>query len=86
MDPDDATSQLLNPTGPWVLEQSLQVPDCSSKITFTTKHSKTNMTVAHWLKVVFRVERGTDDGERDSKGKKKQVRALQLCLLLIKPR
>lgn len=73
MDPDDATSQLLNPSGPWVLEQQLQVPDCSSKVTFTTKHAKTNMTVAHWLKVVFRVERGTDSDERDSKGKKKQV-------------
>ncbi|KAL7413078.1 hypothetical protein BDY24DRAFT_72785 [Mrakia frigida] len=74
MDADDATSQLLSPTGPWVLDQLLQVPDCSSKISFTTKHAKTNMTVAHWLKVVFRVERGGDDDPLDAKGKKKQCR------------
>ncbi|CDZ97111.1 Thioredoxin binding protein TBP-2/VDUP1 [Phaffia rhodozyma] len=70
-DEDDALSSLLNPTGPWLMDQMLQVPDTHSKLHFTTKHAQTNMTVAHCLKVVFRVERG-DDKAIDSKGKRKQ--------------
>lgn len=70
-DEDDAATALLNPTGPWTLEHQVHVPDCSSNIHFTTKHSKTNMTVSHWLKVVFRVERG-GPSELDAKGKPKQ--------------
>ena len=69
---DDAISQLLNPFGPWYLETMLQVPDCTSRIKFSTKHESTNMTIAHWLKIVIRVQRGDDDA-LDSKGKRKQV-------------
>lgn len=70
-DTDDAAASLLNPTGPWYLESALQVPDCSSRIRFSSKHAKTNMTISHWLKVVMRVERG-DDTALDSKGRRKQ--------------
>jgi hypothetical protein len=72
---DDAVSQLLNPFGPWYLETMLQVPDCPSRIKFSTKHETTNMTIAHWLKIVIRVQRG-DDEALDTKGKRKQVSAL----------
>ncbi len=71
-DEDDAMASLLNPHGPWFLESTLQVPDCQSHIRFSTKHAQTNMSIAHWLKVVIRVERG-DDKAVDSKGRRKQV-------------
>lgn len=70
-DVDDATSSLLNATGPWHFDADLHVPDCNSRIHFTTKHAKTNMTVGHCLKIIFRVERG-DDTLLDAKGKRKQ--------------
>jgi hypothetical protein len=70
-DIDDAAAALLNPIGPWHFDTSLQVPDCNSRIHFTTKHAKTNMTVGHCLKIIFRVERG-DDTLLDAKGKRKQ--------------
>ncbi|WVW86802.1 hypothetical protein I302_108857 [Kwoniella bestiolae CBS 10118] len=71
-DPNDSMyAQLMEPTGPWHLEKELHVPDCASKIKFTTKHEQTNITVGHWLKVTIRVERG-DDVALDSKGRRKQ--------------
>ncbi|KAJ9119687.1 hypothetical protein QFC22_003397 [Naganishia vaughanmartiniae] len=68
---DDAVASLLNPVGPWYLDTTLQVPDCSSRIRFTTKHAKTNMAISHWLKLIIRVERG-DDVAVDAKGRRKQ--------------
>ncbi|KAJ9097265.1 hypothetical protein QFC21_004934 [Naganishia friedmannii] len=68
---DDAVASLLNPVGPWYLDTTLQVPDCSSRIRFTTKHAKTNMSISHWLKLIIRVERG-DDVAVDAKGRRKQ--------------
>lgn len=70
--PDDAAASLLNPVGPWHMETNLQVPDCVSRIRFSTKHAPTQVTVSHWLKVVMRMERG-DLVAVDAKGKKKQV-------------
>lgn len=71
VDEDDAAATLLNPMGPWLLEKDLHVPDCVSKIKFSTKHQQTNISVGHWLKVVLRVERG-DDVAVDAKGRRKQ--------------
>jgi hypothetical protein len=68
---DDVYASLLDPMGPWHLEKDLVVPDCASRIKFTTKHESTNMSVQHWLKVTIRVERG-DDQALDSKGRRKQ--------------
>ncbi|WRT69571.1 uncharacterized protein IL334_006559 [Kwoniella shivajii] len=71
-DPNDSMyAQLMEPTGPWHLEKDLHIPDCTSKIKFTTKHDQTNITVGHWLKVTIRVERG-DDEAMDTKGRRKQ--------------
>jgi len=68
---DNMYATLLDPMGPWHLEKDLKVPDCASTIKFTTKHDKTNITIAHWLKVTIRVERG-DDEAVDTRGKRKQ--------------
>jgi hypothetical protein len=70
-DEDSVYASLLDPLGPWHLEKTLQVPDCSSTIKFTSKHEKTNIAIGHYLKVTIRVERG-DDVAVDSKGKRKQ--------------
>lgn len=68
---DNVYASLLDPIGPWHLEKELHIPDCSSRIKFTTKHESTNISVGHWLKVTIRVERG-DDNAVDSKGRRKQ--------------
>ncbi|WOO77581.1 Arrestin-related trafficking adapter 3 [Vanrija pseudolonga] len=68
---DDCYASLLDPMGPWHLEKDLQLPDCITRIKFTTKHDQTNISVGHWLKVTIRVERG-DDLHVDSKGRRKQ--------------
>lgn len=68
---DDVYASLLDPMGPWHLEKDLFVPDCHSRIKFSTKHEETNISVQHWLKVTIRVERG-DDAAMDSKGRRKQ--------------
>ncbi|GAA6025449.1 hypothetical protein JCM11491_000363, partial [Sporobolomyces phaffii] len=67
---DDTTPSLLDPNGPWHLEHALQLPDCSSKINFSTGHDRANMAISHVLKVMIRVERG-DDEFLDAKGKRK---------------
>ena len=68
---DGMYAALLDPLGPWHLEKTLPLPDCSSMMRFTTRHENTNISVAHWLKVVLRVERG-DDVMMDGKGRRKQ--------------
>ncbi|GAA5859063.1 hypothetical protein JCM8547_003988 [Rhodosporidiobolus lusitaniae] len=67
---DDTTPSLLDPLSPWQLDGYLQLPDCSTKISFSTHHDKANIAVAHNLKIMLRVERG-DDEYLDSKGKRK---------------
>lgn len=48
----------------------LQLPDCSNKLNVTTNHDKANISIAHTLKIMMRVERG-DDEYLDSKGNRK---------------
>ncbi|BGP13827.1 hypothetical protein JCM10213v2_001765 [Rhodosporidiobolus nylandii] len=67
---DDATPSLLDPISPWHLEGYLQLPDCSTKLSFSTHHDQSNIAIAHNLKIMLRVERG-DDEFLDSKGKRK---------------
>ncbi|GAA5969490.1 hypothetical protein JCM11641_008132 [Rhodosporidiobolus odoratus] len=67
---DDATPSLLDPVSPWHLDGYLQLPDCATKINFSTHHHQSNIAVAHNLKIMLRVERG-DDEFLDSKGKRK---------------
>ncbi|GAA5986070.1 hypothetical protein JCM10908_006394 [Rhodotorula pacifica] len=67
---DDETPSLLDPIGPWHLDGVLQLPDCSNKLNVTTNHDKANISIAHTLKIMMRVERG-DDEYLDSKGNRK---------------
>lgn len=46
------------------------MPECATRINFSTHHEKANITVSHMLKIMLRVERGDDDF-LDSKGKRK---------------
>lgn len=66
----DSTPSLLDPLGPWNIESYLKLPECSTKVNFSTNHDRANITVSHVLKVMLRVERGDDDF-LDSKGKRK---------------
>lgn len=68
---DPMYASLLDPQGPWHFETVLKIPDCATKINFTTKHDKTNLTIGHVLKITLRVERG-DDVANDDKGHRKQ--------------
>lgn len=60
----------LDPLGPWQLESFIPLPDCSTRVGFSTNHEKANISVSHVVKVTLRVERGDDDF-LDSKGKRK---------------
>jgi hypothetical protein len=73
----DAVAQILNPTGPWSLHRTLQVPDCFHGIHFTNKHAKSHINIQHNMKIVLRVQRG-DNEQMDAKGRKKQV-SLRCC-------
>lgn len=67
---DNMYATMLEPLGPWHLEKDLKLPDCASAIKFTTKHQKTNVNIAHFLKVTIRAERG-DDLAMDARGRRK---------------
>lgn len=83
---DDAVyASLMDPQGPWHLEKDLKVPDCATAIHFSTKHAKTNITVAHVLKVTIRVERGDDDA-LDAKGRRKQFDIIMCVVCYISVR
>ncbi|CAE6455080.1 unnamed protein product, partial [Rhizoctonia solani] len=69
-DPDEIATNLLNPNGPWTIQLQANLPTCSSPIHFTCKHTRSNILISHWIKIMIRVERG-DDSQMD-KGKRKQ--------------
>jgi hypothetical protein len=76
----DTTPSLLDPIGPWLMESFLKLPDCSTKVSFSTNHDKANISVSHILKIMLRVERG-DDEFLDSKGKRKVRSSLAVLRL-----
>ncbi|KAL8293022.1 hypothetical protein RQP46_000716 [Phenoliferia psychrophenolica] len=67
---DDTTPACFDPIGPWHLESTIKLPDCSTRLNFSTIHDKANINISHILKIMLRVERGDDDF-LDSKGKRK---------------
>lgn len=73
----DTTPSCFDPIGPWNLESFIKLPDCSTRLNFSTIHDKANINVTHVLKIMLRVERGDDDF-LDSKGKRKVRRALRV--------
>ncbi|KZS87188.1 hypothetical protein SISNIDRAFT_461118 [Sistotremastrum niveocremeum HHB9708] len=68
----DRSSALLSP-GPWVLKETLRFPDSCDRLHPTNRHRRSNLVVAHVLKVVLRVERGDDaDKANQNQGKEKE--------------
>jgi len=72
---EDALSSLLDPSGPWELYLDLPTPNCStSSINLSSSHVKSNVQVAHTLRVSLRVSRASDGaaagGSEDSGGGK----------------
>lgn len=63
-------ANLMGP-GPWHIQKDLQLPKSCNELHFTNKNKKSNITISHTLKVIFRVQRG-DDQEMDKvTGKRK---------------
>ncbi|KAJ7188705.1 hypothetical protein C8R46DRAFT_1157632 [Mycena filopes] len=72
--PGDDLSQLASEwmgPGPWTFHQELQLPQSCSRLRFTNKNKRSNMTVVHVLKCVMRVERGDDIAIDPKTGKRK---------------
>ncbi|EJD08036.1 uncharacterized protein FOMMEDRAFT_131011 [Fomitiporia mediterranea MF3/22] len=69
-DESEAASSLMGP-GPWSIQASLQLPKSCSKMHFTNKHKRSNITISHLLKIVFRVERGDDEFVDAKTGRRK---------------
>ncbi|THG97549.1 hypothetical protein EW026_g4480 [Hermanssonia centrifuga] len=59
----DIISNLMGP-GPWSIRKDIELPKSCNEIHFTNKNKKSNVTISHTLKVIFRVQRG-DDQEMD---------------------
>ncbi|EKM53377.1 uncharacterized protein PHACADRAFT_211076 [Phanerochaete carnosa HHB-10118-sp] len=69
-DLSEAMSQLMG-SGPWSIMQNIPLAKSCNELHFTNKNKKSNITVSHTLKIIFRVQRG-DDREIDPQtGKRK---------------
>ncbi|KAL5504710.1 hypothetical protein ACEPAH_7373 [Sanghuangporus vaninii] len=69
-DESEAASSLMGP-GPWSIQALLQLPKSCSLMHFTNKHKRSNIGIAHVLKIVFRVERGDDQFIDTKTGRRK---------------
>lgn len=47
--------------GPWEITANLELPKSCARMHFTNKHKRSNISITHTLKIVFRVERGDDE-------------------------
>ncbi|KAI0919041.1 hypothetical protein AcV5_002059 [Taiwanofungus camphoratus] len=64
-------SNLMGP-GPWIIRKDVQLPKSGeNKLHFTNKNRRSNISVSHILKIVFRVERGDDSAVDPQTGKRK---------------
>lgn len=71
---DDSESEMaenLMGPGPWTFHQELQLPPSCKMLHFTNKNKRSNITVAHTLKLVIRVQRGDDEAMDERTGKRK---------------
>lgn len=69
-DEDEMASNLMGP-GPWTFHQDLQLPPSCKMLHFTNKNKRSNITIAHNLKLVIRVQRGDDEAIDEKTGKRK---------------
>jgi len=66
----EGLAHLLNPDGPWHLQGVLRVP---VKYMHTShKHASSFVSIKHALKVILRVEKGSEDSIDPKTGRKKQ--------------
>ncbi|KAI0776243.1 hypothetical protein BD413DRAFT_263574 [Trametes elegans] len=74
IDPSDdlgeIVSSLMGP-GPWTIRKNLQLPKTGESLHTTNKNRRSNISVSHMLKVIFRVERGDDYAVDPQTGKRK---------------
>ncbi|CDO78015.1 hypothetical protein BN946_scf184907.g5 [Trametes cinnabarina] len=74
IDPDDdlgeIVSSLMGP-GPWTIRKDLQLPKAGESLHTTNKNRRSNISVSHMLKIIFRVERGDDNAVDPQTGKRK---------------
>ncbi|KAI0629402.1 hypothetical protein C8Q77DRAFT_1065317 [Trametes polyzona] len=66
----ELVSSLMGP-GPWTIRKNLQLPKPGESLHTTNKNRKSNISVSHMLKVIFRVERGDDYAVDPQTGKRK---------------
>ncbi|KAI0827960.1 hypothetical protein BC628DRAFT_1317081 [Trametes gibbosa] len=66
----DIVSNLMGP-GPWTIRKNLQLPKPGDMLHTTNKNRRSNISVSHMLKIIFRVERGDDHAVDPHTGKRK---------------
>ncbi|KAE8219669.1 hypothetical protein CF319_g6677 [Tilletia indica] len=67
---EDGRSALLDPSGPWELYLDVPLPTCSATaINLSSAHVKSNVQVAHTLRVSLRVSRVGDSDAKTGKAK-----------------
>ncbi|KAH9855952.1 hypothetical protein C2E23DRAFT_723228 [Lenzites betulinus] len=66
----DLVSSLMGP-GPWTIRKNLQLPRAGDLLHTTNKNRRSNISVSHMLKIIFRVERGDDHAVDTQTGKRK---------------
>ncbi|KDQ50864.1 hypothetical protein JAAARDRAFT_41651 [Jaapia argillacea MUCL 33604] len=66
----EMASTLMGP-GPWSFHHNLELPKSCDQLHFTNKNKKSNISITHTLKIIFRVERGDDTFIDVKSGKRK---------------
>ncbi|KAI0645200.1 hypothetical protein C8Q79DRAFT_970304 [Trametes meyenii] len=66
----ELVSSLMGP-GPWTFRKCLRLPKAGESLHTTNKNRRSNISVSHMLKVIFRVERGDDCAVDPQTGKRK---------------
>ena len=69
-DLSEVISNLMGP-GPWSIRKNIELPKSCNDLHFTNKNKRSNITISHTLKVIFRVQRGDDLEVDATTGKRK---------------
>lgn len=72
--PEDDVSEIVSNfmgPGPWTIRKILSLPKAENGLHITNKNRRSNISVSHMLKIVFRVERGDDVAVDPQTGKRK---------------
>ena len=69
-DVSDVVSSFIGP-GPWTIRKDLHLPKSEGTLHTTNKNMRSNISVSHMLKIIFRVERGDDSAVDPQTGKRK---------------